>query len=251
MSTTTAIIPSLFLDTPPPSQFSPYTTSTKVHCTTQLPLNKLLRPGKLLSLWLGANAMRHMARAQQEASYFLMTSYIKYMKYKTTQFILTLICLLGITQSSWAQIKFGTLNAQALLAEHPKIQAADKELEAYYNQLVEEGKKKAAAFEQEYLAFIQQYQAGELAPAEAQKKQEAIAKKQQELQQLEAEIAQKVEALRQELYEPVLKEVQAAIEAVGKTHGYTFIFDTSTYLSVLFADSAIDVSSLVKTQLGL
>ncbi len=159
--------------------------------------------------------------------------------------------LLAGLGSLTAQNKFGVLNAQALLAEHPDIQAADKQLEAYYNQLVEQGKQKAAAFEKAYVEFMQQMQAGELAPAQAEQKQAELTRQQQELQALQAEIARKVEARRQELYAPVLEKVQEAIEAVGKEQGFTFIFDTSTYLAVLFADEATDVSAAVRARLGL
>ncbi len=161
-----------------------------------------------------------------------------------------LLCV-ATWQGAWAQGKFGQLNAQALLAELPEIQEADRQLEDYYNQLVAEGRQRAEAFEKAYLAFARQVEAGELAPAQAEKKQAELLQMQQELQGLEAEIARKVEARRQQLYEPVLKKVQAAIEEVGKAQGFTFIFDTSTYLAVLFADEALDVSAAVKAKLGL
>lgn len=167
------------------------------------------------------------------------------------QWLMSGLLCMAAWQGGWAQRTFGQLNAQALLAELPEIQEADRQLEAYYNQLVAEGQQKAEAFERAYRDFVQQMEVGELAPAQAEAKQAELRQMQQELQGLEAEIARKVETRRQQLYEPVLKKVQAAIEEVGKAQGLTFIFDTSTYMAVLFADDALDVSAAVRAKLGL
>jgi outer membrane protein len=59
-----------------------------------------------------------------------------------------------------------------------------------------------------------------------------------------------MEIRRQVLLKPILEKIDVAVKAVGKEGGYTFIFDTSSG-SMLFATESEDITSLVKTKLGM
>ena len=55
--------------------------------------------------------------------------------------------------------------------------------------------------------------------------------------------------MEQQLLAPMIERVRDAIEAVGKEQGFTYIFDTST--GVTLYNGGEDVTDLVKTKLGM
>jgi len=55
--------------------------------------------------------------------------------------------------------------------------------------------------------------------------------------------------MEQQLLAPMVERVRKAIEEVGKEQGFTYIFDTST--GVTLYNGGEDVSGLVKTKLGM
>ena len=106
------------------------------------------------------------------------------------------------------------------------------------------------AFETEYKAFVEAYNAGTLSQIQIQKRQEDLKKKQEMLQNYAQEIDQRIANLRRQLLQPILAKLDEALAAIGKEGGYQAIFDSSTG-STLFASESDDVSELVKKKLGL
>lgn len=166
---------------------------------------------------------------------------------------LLLVAFLSLNMSSvWAQ-KYGHMNSGNLIAELPETKTADTELRNYQDGLVKKGQEMASAFEKEYVAFAEEYQKGTVTPAVAQAKEAEFRKKQQEIQQYEQKVMQDVSKKRDELYTPILKKIQDAIDAVGKEEGYAMIFDTSVIANnpIVFAADADDVMAKVKAKLGM
>ncbi|MCF8247399.1 MAG: OmpH family outer membrane protein [Saprospiraceae bacterium] len=147
--------------------------------------------------------------------------------------------------------KFGHLNTGNLLIQIPSTKTADEQLQALQDSLVTAGEAHAKAAQAEYVAFAKEYQAGNVPPAEAQKKQAEFEKKEQELAQLEDEIAAKLAKKRQELLGPILEQLEKAVNEVGKEGGYTMIFDTSVFNSILFAKDSDDIEPFVKAKMGI
>ena len=80
--------------------------------------------------------------------------------------------------------------------------------------------------------------------------------KERELQQLDAglqefglTIQNDLAQMEQQLLAPMVERVREAIEAVGEEQGYTYIFDSST--GVTLYNGGDDVTDLVKTKLGM
>ena len=55
---------------------------------------------------------------------------------------------------------------------------------------------------------------------------------------------------KEELYSPIIKKAEEAINNVAKEKAYSYIFDTSVG-AVLFAQESDDVMPIVKAKLGL
>ena len=145
--------------------------------------------------------------------------------------LLTLFALVaGLSLSAQAQ-KFGHIDAQQLLLNLPE--RADAQVQIELQTKYGEYQEKAATWPD---AIRQQ--------------------KERELQTLDAglqEFAQTVQldlsTMEESLLTPMIQRVQQAIEEVGKEHGFTYIFDSS--MGATLYNGGEDVSSLVKTKLGL
>ncbi|MBI1228170.1 MAG: hypothetical protein GC192_23250 [Bacteroidetes bacterium] len=158
--------------------------------------------------------------------------------------------LTSVTNLLHAQ-KFGHLNTGNLLVQIPATKAADEKLKILQDSLVAAGQAHAKVAQEEYMAFAKEYQAGNIPPVEAQKKQAEFEKKEQELAQLEDDISNQLAQKRQELLGPILDQLEKAVNEVGKEGGYTMIFDTSVFNAVLFAKDSDDIEPLVKAKMGL
>ena len=84
------------------------------------------------------------------------------------------------------------------------------------------------------------------------------ASKEQELQELQQRIQSfqqitmdNLEKTQAELMQPIMDKALNAIKAVGKEHGFTYIFDLSQGGILYNADNTEDVLPLVKKKLGL
>lgn len=146
--------------------------------------------------------------------------------------------------------KFGYVNSAELLQMHPQINEKNAELEAFQKKEAEDLQTAAQSFETKYRKFEKDMQDGILSQVEAEKQRESLAKEQQELQQQEQTAQFKIAQKREQLIQPILKELDDAIQAVGKEGAYMFIFDTGASGSIIYAQESDNVTALVKAKLG-
>ncbi len=161
--------------------------------------------------------------------------------------ILCLICLM--TFNANAQ-KFGYVNSTEILAQLPAIKSADSELEAYQKQLIAKGEQMVKSFEAKYKTVAEQAQAGTLSNVQMQQKEQELGQEQQNIQAYEVEIQNKILKKREELYQPILENVNNVLKAMGDDGGYTMIFDSSTG-GILHAAEANDLTAALKSKLGI
>lgn len=161
-----------------------------------------------------------------------------------------LVLLVAVSTHLQAQ-KFGHLNSGNLLLLVPATKTAEAQLKVLQDSLVNAGKARALAVQKEYETFMKEYYEGNVPPATAQKKQAEFEQKQQELADLEDNISAQLTQKRKELLEPILEQLDKAIREVGKEGGYTMIFDTSVFNTILFAKDSDDLEPLVKAKMGL
>lgn len=162
------------------------------------------------------------------------------------------LALIAINTTARAQ-KYGHLNSGNLISNLAETKSADSQLRTYQEQLIKKGQTMAENFEKEYVNFMERYQKGEVTPAVAQAKEEEFRKKQEDIQRYEQKVMNDVTQKREELFAPILKKVQDAIDAVGKEGGYAMIFDTSILANnpIVFANPSDDLMAKVKAKLGL
>jgi outer membrane protein len=165
--------------------------------------------------------------------------------------LLAFTFLFAVMGTSLAQEKYGHCNFGSLVSLLPGTTAADTELAAYRDQLVKKGEDMATAFQEKVAKFYQDSQSGDHTPKVLAEREQALGEEQQSILAYEQEVQQKVAEKRDELLEPLVTQVQEAIEKVAKANGYVMIFDTSAFNVVLFAEDSADITEMVKAELGL
>lgn len=165
---------------------------------------------------------------------------------KTFALLLVLVGTVAVAQAQ----KFGYVNSQALLAEMSDVKQARSELETLEKQLRAKGQGMLTSFQAKYEDVQKKVQQGILSPK--QQEEEAIKLREEEtkIAQFEQEMMQKIQQKEATLLQPILDRVNTAIKDVAEENGYTFIFDASTSI-LLYAQESTDVSSLIKSKLGI
>ena len=168
---------------------------------------------------------------------------------KKSFFLLSVIlCSVFSSSTLFAQVKLGHVNSAELLASMPESKTADAELKKFGETL--EGQLKTMT--SEYQAKIADYQSKEALMAESikQTKQKEIVDLEGRINDFQEQGQQDIQKKKEDLYSPILKKAQDAINAVAKENGFTYIFDASTG-GLLFVQEGNDVTPLVKKKLGI
>jgi outer membrane protein len=172
------------------------------------------------------------------------------MKNPLNNFILLLCCTAVFINPALGQ-KAGYLNFGNIITLMPETQAADLELDQYQKELVLIGEEMVNDFQKKEEAFLKKVQEMSLTSIQLQAEEQKLAKQRQEILAYEQEITQKIEKRREALLAPIVEKATMATEIVLKKYGYEIIFDTSIFNAVLSTDESLDISDLVKAELGL
>ena len=162
-----------------------------------------------------------------------------------------IIALVFVMSAATVQAqKFGYLNSAEIVATMPEVKQMQSNLEGLQTQLQKKGQLMLTDYQQKEKAAVEKQQKGQLSPMEQETVMKELQDKQQEIMKFEQEMAQKLAAKEQELLKPILDRVNQAIKDVAKEDGYQFIFDTTSG-ALLYADESQDVTSRVKSKLGI
>ena len=168
---------------------------------------------------------------------------------KSLRFIILFAFICPIALSAQTQ-KIGHINSNALLAKMPEVGKADTLIAMYQKELSTKGEEMAKAFKTKAAAYQTEYQAGKLAPLEAEKQKNVLIKEQQDLQAFGQDAEQKVGILRKQLFQPVINKVNDAIKAVAKEGGLDYVIDSGSG-TLFYSDESKDVTAAVKKKLGM
>lgn len=146
--------------------------------------------------------------------------------------------------------KFGYTNSAAIMSEVPEVKQAESNLKAYQEQLTKQGQQKVEALQAKYQDLARKEKQGEIAPKALQEAQEKLKAEEDDLAKLEQDMQGQLAQKREVLLQPILDKINKAIMDIAKDNGYSFIFDSSAGM-LLYADEASDVTTLVRTKLGL
>ncbi len=156
--------------------------------------------------------------------------------------------LMGSVQAQ----KFGYVNSGSVLEAMPEVKEAESNLDALGKQLQAKGEKMMQDFQLKYQELDRKVQAGEITPKDQETQTAALEEERQKILQYDQDMQKQLADKKEALLTPILDKVKAAIDAVAKENGYTYVFDGSPGIGViLYADESTNITPMVLTKLGL
>ena len=158
---------------------------------------------------------------------------------------LILMLMLCAPMTMMAQ-KFGKVNTQTIMQALPDVAKANGELEALQKQKENDLKSMQDEFNRKADEY-QKAQSTMNATAKQQKETE-LQGLQQKIQQAYQDGQQELQKKSNELMQPIVAKVKAAIDAVGKAGNYTYIFEdgAAVYAGAGVVDVTKEVQSKIK-----
>lgn len=170
---------------------------------------------------------------------------------RNTSFLL--VAMLLASFSMFAQndpLKYGHTNLGNLLDGMPQTSAAEAQLRVLADSLNQKDSLMKMEFQVNYLKLKKEYDEGALTPVQTQQRQAELEKQRAAIQAYEENAQKTLDTKRAELLQPILTKVNEAIAKVAKSNGFALVFDVGSG-AMLFASETIDVTPLVKKELGL
>ena len=157
---------------------------------------------------------------------------------------LVLMLMLLAPMTMMAQ-KFGKVNTQTIMQALPDVAKANGELEALQKQKDNELK----AMQEEFQRKADEYQKGAstMNATAKQQKETELQGLQQKIQQAFQDGQQELQKKSNELMQPIVAKVRAAIDAVGKAGNYTYIFEEGA--AIYTGSNVVDVTKEVQSKI--
>ncbi len=162
---------------------------------------------------------------------------------------LLLITIVSFTFSASAQ-KFGYINTQELISQVPSVKEANSNIETYRKQLQGKYENMIKSLQTKYQGLEQKQASGDISPKQLEAEALKLKEEEKKIAEFEQSSQQKIVEKSELLLKPLRDQIQKAIDDVASENGFDYIFDASLGL-ILYADDTADVSTLVKTKLGL
>lgn len=144
-------------------------------------------------------------------------------------------------------ISIAYINSNEILLKLPSIQQADKQVQSFAQVLEGELTRKQQELQEKYVRYMQDTTASE---AIMQVRAQELEQLQQSIQELQYNAEQQLAEKKQELYAPILDEVDRAINAVARDRGFTHVFDAANG-GLVYSEPRFNATPLVLAKLGV
>lgn len=161
------------------------------------------------------------------------------------KYFLAAAFILAAFVQSFAQ-NIGHANSAEIMSAMPETKVAEATLKALNTQLSKSLEARTKAFQIAYQDYMTKAQAGQSDP----NVEKGLETQYKALQKQEADAQKSLEKKRNELYGPITKKFDTAVQFVGKAMGLNYILDESLG-GFLPGPGAKDVNAEVKRALGL
>lgn len=141
--------------------------------------------------------------------------------------------------------KFGKVNTQTIMQSLPELSKVNGELEATAKQYENELKSMQEELQRQSEAY--EKAKNTMNATTQQQKEQELQGLYQKIQQTYQDNQQALQKAQQEKMQPVLNKVRNAIQNVGNTGGYTYIFEEGA--AVYTGTNVEDVTSKVQSEL--
>lgn len=157
--------------------------------------------------------------------------------------------LVSMSTMADAQNNIAFVNSSLILQDMPEVKQAESEIQVLRSQLQKQYENDVTKWQQKLQELQRKEQQGEISPKMLQDEAKVLETEQQTLAQTEQKMVAQLQEKENELLQPILDKVNNAIKKVADANGYQAVFDATPAL--LYVDPAIDISELVRTELGL
>lgn len=161
---------------------------------------------------------------------------------------LFMMLMLSAPLATFAQQKFGHINAQEVMASMPEFIKVRGEIEATAKQYENDLK----AMQDELQRKAQEYDKSKSTMNETKQKEteQTLMDLQQKIQQAYQDNSQALQKAQNEKMAPITQRLVNAIQAVGKAGGYVYIMDTQMGIPYVSETLSKDVTAEVKAELN-
>ena len=165
---------------------------------------------------------------------------------KKLRFLLVIIPILIVINSTFGQVKIGWINSQVIMDKLPEAQEAQRQLD----NMVTEWQNELAKMQNEWQRKFEEYDKKKLilteqGRAEAERQLQDLDKKIVEYRNRKfgqnGELFQK----QNELMKPVQDKIFKAIQDVAKEEGYDYVFDKSGDIMLMYTNDKYDLTNIV------
>ena len=162
---------------------------------------------------------------------------------------LALLLMLVAPMSIFAQ-KFGYFKSESIILVMPEYAKAQTDIQALQKQYEDEIKRASDEFNKKFAEFQQE---------QKNLPQNILERRQKELQELsekgmqfQQDAQQQLQKAYADMMNPIYEKMEKAVQAVGKTGGYVFVFDLNrTDIPYVDETQAKDITNDIKTNLGI
>ncbi|WP_259070756.1 OmpH family outer membrane protein [Mucilaginibacter sp. X4EP1] len=168
---------------------------------------------------------------------------------KLLKVALVAVSMLFVGNFAKAQTKIGYINFGQLVTQMPEYKTIRSQVDIYQKQFIDQ----LTAMNTELQAKGQDYTKNQATMTDAARtaKQAELQDIQKRMQDYQNDAQQKVDAKTNELSKPLIDNARAAISAVAKEKGYTYVFDSSQGSPLIVSPDGDDLLAAVKLKLGL
>jgi outer membrane protein len=162
---------------------------------------------------------------------------------------LVAVSMLFVGNFAKAQTKIGYINFSALIGQMPEAKTVKSQMDIYQKQFIDQLTIMNNDLQKEGQAY--QAQSATMTDAARTAKQSELQDLQKRIQEYQNNAQQQVETKSNELVKPLSDKAKAALSAVAKEKGYTYVFDSSQGAPLIISPDGDDLMPAVKAKLGI
>lgn len=165
--------------------------------------------------------------------------------------IIAIVAFLTVagTSVSAQNFKFGHINSQEILSAMPDRDSAEAKIKKYAQSLQDQIEQLQVEFNKKYQDYLQKRST--FTDAIREMKEKELTDMQQRAQEYQQVAEQDYQRYQSEVMKPVIEKADAAIKKVAKANGFIYIFDTSSGVLLYFSEQSVDITPMVKKELGI
>jgi outer membrane protein len=161
--------------------------------------------------------------------------------------LMGLLLLLGAANPMQAQEKIAYVDTDEIIMAMPEYKTTRLSLEEFQRKVQQELDDEKRVIAKYYTDVIEKVKEGSMTAKAQQEAEEKLQKMQSDLQLKANQADQRLVAKETKLTEPMYDKFEAALKAVARRNGYTYILDKK----MLLFSGGIDATSQMKKELGL